>query len=138
MHDVMRARLLRKLEALPEEQLYQVLDYIDFLESRHSPDGPSRPRGFQRLAERIEDRMRTRHLSPRAIGRAMTVVGTAGRMARTVAAAGREAVRTGRAILDEVESTGSRPVDARGSEAEDSGSHVPGRDATSRNVASIE
>ncbi len=36
MHDVLRTRLLRKLESLPEAQVYQVLDYIEFLESKYS------------------------------------------------------------------------------------------------------
>lgn len=114
MHDVMRARLMRKLEALPEERLYQVLDYIEFLESKHSPAGPSRGRGLQGLAERLEDGLRTRRLSPRTIGRAMTVVGTAGRVVDTVAAAGREAVRTGRALLAEVESAAPARREGRG------------------------
>ena len=34
MHDVLHNRILRKLESLPEEQSYQVLDDIEFLESR--------------------------------------------------------------------------------------------------------
>lgn len=109
MHDVMRARLLRKLESLPEDKLYQVLDYIEFLESRHTPEGPARARGLQALAERLEDGMRSRRVSPKTIGRAMTAVGAAGRVARTVAAAGRQAVRTGRAILDEVDSGAAAP-----------------------------
>ena len=37
MHDVMRKRLWRKLEALPDEQLYQVLDFIEFLEAKYAP-----------------------------------------------------------------------------------------------------
>ncbi len=32
MHEILRDRILRRLEALPEDRLYQVLDYVEFLE----------------------------------------------------------------------------------------------------------
>ena len=34
MNDILRERLIRKLDTLPEEKIYQILDYIDFLESK--------------------------------------------------------------------------------------------------------
>ena len=39
MNDILRERLIRKLESLSEDRIYQILDYIDFLESntRRSP-----------------------------------------------------------------------------------------------------
>jgi hypothetical protein len=36
MHEILRERLSRQIEALPEEQLYQVLDYIEFLTSKYA------------------------------------------------------------------------------------------------------
>lgn len=80
MHDVMRKRILRKLEALPDEQLYQVLDFIEFLEGKYAPEGAVEADGLQRFAERLEDRMRVRALNPRAMSGAMKVIGTAGRV----------------------------------------------------------
>lgn len=80
MHDVMRKRILRKLEALPDEQLYQVLDFIEFLERKYAPESASKPDGLQRFAERLEDRMRVRALNPRTMSGAMRVIGTAGRV----------------------------------------------------------
>lgn len=80
MHDVMRKRLLRKLEALPDEQLYQVLDFIEFLEQKYARESAVEPDGLQRFAERLEDRMRVRALSPRTMSGAMKVIGTAGRV----------------------------------------------------------
>ena len=53
MHDVMRKRLWRKLEALPEEQLYQVLDYIEFLESKYAPGAAAEPGSLQRFAGHV-------------------------------------------------------------------------------------
>lgn len=88
MHDVMHKRLMRKLEALPEEQLYQVLDYIEFLEARYAAGEKVEPDRLQRFAERLEDRMRIRSLAPRAMSGTMKVVGTAGRIWDNLAGAG--------------------------------------------------
>jgi hypothetical protein len=90
MHDVMRKRLLRKLEALPEAQLYQVLDYIEFLEAKYAPGVAPEPTGLQRFAERVEDRMRARAIAPRVMGGAMTLLGAAGRVLDGIAQTGRE------------------------------------------------
>ncbi|HEX7117394.1 MAG TPA: DUF2281 domain-containing protein [Longimicrobiales bacterium] len=88
MHDVMRKRLWRKLEALPEDQLYQVLDFIEFLEAKYAPGVATEPTGLQRFAERLEDRLRVRDVAPRAMGGTMKLIGTAGRMLDSLAAAG--------------------------------------------------
>ncbi len=88
MHDVMRKRLMRKLEALPDEQLYQALDFIEFLESRYAAANTVEPDGLQRFAERLEDRMRIRALAPRAMSGTMKMIGTAGRVWDNLAGAG--------------------------------------------------
>ncbi|MFO7259934.1 MAG: DUF2281 domain-containing protein [bacterium] len=90
MHDIMRKRLWRKLEALPDEQLYQVLDFIEFLESKYAPGAAAEPGGLQRFAERVEDRMRARAISPRIMGGAMTLLGAASRVLDGIAQTGRE------------------------------------------------
>lgn len=93
MHDVMRKRLWRKLEALPDEQLYQVLDYIEFLEAKYTREATPQPGGLQRFAERLEDRMRARSLAPRAMSGTMKIIGTAGRMLDNIAEAGQQILR---------------------------------------------
>ncbi len=80
MHDVMRKRLWRKLETLPDDQLYQVLDFIEFLESKYAQGQAPEPNGIQRFAERLEDRMRVREVAPRAMTGTMKLLGTAGRV----------------------------------------------------------
>ena len=47
MHDVLRQRLLRRIESLPEEQVYQVLDFIEFLESKYARDLQVEATGLQ-------------------------------------------------------------------------------------------
>ncbi|MGH7481040.1 MAG: DUF2281 domain-containing protein, partial [Longimicrobiales bacterium] len=76
----MRKRILRKLERLPEPQLYQILDFVEFLEQRHGATSEPRVTGFQRFAERLEDGMRARSLAANAVTGTMKVVSTAGRM----------------------------------------------------------
>ncbi|MBI4545153.1 MAG: DUF2281 domain-containing protein [Gemmatimonadetes bacterium] len=95
MQDVTRKRLWRKLEALPDEQLYQVLDYIEFLQSRYAPDRAPEPTGFQRFAERFEDRLRARALLPRAMSGAMKLLGATGHMLEGVAEVGRHLLSPG-------------------------------------------
>ncbi|HEX6941065.1 MAG TPA: DUF2281 domain-containing protein [Longimicrobiales bacterium] len=84
----MRKRLWRKLEALPDEQLYEVLDFIEFLESKYAPGRAAPPSGLQRFAERLEDRLRLRSVAPRAMSGTMKLIGTAGRVLDTLADAG--------------------------------------------------
>jgi hypothetical protein len=121
MHDVMRDRIWRKLLVLPETQLYQVLDYIEFLESKYAPGRAAKPDGLQRFAERLEDGMRIRSVAPKVITGTVGLMGTARKVLRTVADAGRdilgESPPAGRTAPPPAErrlppSTGARPDSA--------------------------
>jgi hypothetical protein len=80
MEEVTRKRVLRRLETLPEEQLYQVLDFIEFLEAKYAREASRKPDAFQQFAERVEDQMRVRALAPRAMKGTMKVMSTAGKV----------------------------------------------------------
>lgn len=87
----LRRRLWRKLNELPDERLYQVLDYVEFLEQKYV-DEPSKPDGMQRIAEGIQDKLRARRAAPWAVKGVMgalsvvdRAVGTAAKTARTLA-----------------------------------------------------
>ena len=87
---------MRKIESLPEAQVYQVLDYIEFLDSKYgSPDHQKQAGGFQRLAEGIEDGLRNRSLDPSGLREAFQVFAAADRAMSGVARAGRQ-------LLDEI------------------------------------
>jgi hypothetical protein len=90
MHDIMRDRIWRKLQVLPEAQLYQVLDYIEFMESKYAPGRAAKPDSLQRFAERLEDGMRIRSVAPKVISGTVGIMGTARSILRTVGDAGRE------------------------------------------------
>lgn len=90
MHDVLRDRIWRRLEVLPEPQLYEVLDYIEFLEAKYAAQAAREPDALQRFAERLEDGMRIRSVAPKVISGTVGVLGTARKVLRTVQDAGRE------------------------------------------------
>jgi hypothetical protein len=109
MDDVLRQRLWRHIEALPEEQAYQVLDYIEFLSSKYHRHG-IRPAAspLQSFGEKLQDKMRLHGVATRAMRGTLGVVSTADRVFNGIADAGRTIVR-------EVES-GLRPEETRESD----------------------
>ncbi|HEY6220283.1 MAG TPA: hypothetical protein VIV65_09495 [Gemmatimonadaceae bacterium] len=68
MNEHLRQRILRRLETLSDDRAYQILDYIEFLESRYA-DRPSAtgPSPFAKLTEAVEDRLRAGRVSASAI-----------------------------------------------------------------------
>ncbi|MGK7310842.1 MAG: DUF2281 domain-containing protein [Candidatus Longimicrobiales bacterium M2_2A_002] len=92
MEEVTRKRILRKLEELPEDRLYQVLDYIEFLELKYARESGRRPDAFQQFAERLEDQMRVRALAPKAMKGTMKVMSTAGKVLDGVRSLGQDLV----------------------------------------------
>lgn len=91
MNEVLRERLLRKLETLPDERAYMVLDYVEFLESKYATRAAGAP-AFQKVAETLEDTMRAGRVPVNVIRGTMDVVSKAGRFMEGLAAAGRAAV----------------------------------------------
>ncbi len=92
MNEFLRKRIERKLDSLPDERVYQVLDYIEFLESRYGGRTAPAPSPFQKLAETVEDALRAGRLSAGAIKGTMDVMSTAGRLMSGLAAAGKAVV----------------------------------------------
>jgi len=91
MNDVLLERLRRKLEALPDDKAYQILDYIEFLESKYAERAAGAP-AFQKVAETLEDTMRAGRVPVSIISGTMEAVAKAGKFLERVAAAGRAAV----------------------------------------------
>ena len=90
MHDVLRQRLIRKIESLPDEQIYQVLDYIEFLESKYAGQVDMEASGLQKFAEGLEDKLRSRAVSPSTIREAFQLISAADRVLSGVSSAGRQ------------------------------------------------
>ena len=90
MQELTRRRIMRKLEALPDAQLYQVFDYIEFLESKYAAVRTVPESAFERFAERVEDGMRARAVAVGVMSRTIGALGTASRLLDDLTAAGRE------------------------------------------------
>ena len=91
MNEILRDRLQRKLEALPEDKAYLVLDYVEFLESKYA-ERPAGAAPFQRVAETLEDTLRAGRVPVNIIRGTMDAVGKAGKILEKFAAAGKAAV----------------------------------------------
>ena len=91
MNEVLLERLRRRLEALPDDKAYQVLDYIEFLESRYA-ERPAGAPAFQKVAETLEDTLRAGRVPVKVIKGTMDAVSKAGRFLEGLAAAGKAAV----------------------------------------------
>jgi Protein of unknown function (DUF2281). len=89
MNDVLRERLIRKLDTLPEERVYQIYDYIDFLESKYAQRSSQSGNPLTRFAEGMEDTLRAGRMSANVIGGTMNIMNKAVGAINEVAAAGK-------------------------------------------------
>lgn len=101
MNDLLKQRILRRLESLPDERAYQVLDYIEFLESKYAERAA--PTGIlAKITETVEDTMRAAKLPVQAISGTASVVDSATRIMKGLAAAGQ-------AVVDEAVKAAAKP-----------------------------
>ncbi|HEY7407618.1 MAG TPA: hypothetical protein VH638_05085 [Gemmatimonadaceae bacterium] len=101
-HPFLRDRIMRRLETLSNDRLYQVLDYVEFLESRYAERQPSPASVFQRFTEGLEDTMRAGRLSADTIAQTMGLMSRAMGVLSGVAAAGKS-------VASDVVNAASRP-----------------------------
>jgi len=111
MHDALRQRLIRKIESLPDEQIYQVLDYIEFLESKYATAAAVEASGLQKFAEGLEDKMRRRAVSPNTIREAFQLISAADRVLSGVSTAGKQILNDLTDVVDADEGTADRIAD---------------------------
>ena len=90
MHDVLRQRLLRRIESLPEAQVYQVLDFVEFLESKYARDARVEPTVLQKFAEGVEDKLRKQAMNPATLREAFQLIAAADRVLADVSSAGKQ------------------------------------------------
>jgi hypothetical protein len=119
MHDALRQRLIRKIESLPDAQIYQVLDYIEFLDSKYASAAAVEASGLQKFAEGLEDKMRRRAVSPSTIREAFQLISAADRVLSGVSSAGRqilsdlaEVVEVDEAKKEQIESGDVRHIES--------------------------
>jgi hypothetical protein len=89
MNEFLRDRILRRMETLSDERMYQVLDYIEFLESKYAEHKPAPANVFQRFAEGVEDTMRAGKLSATTVAETMNLMSKAMGVLNGAVAAGK-------------------------------------------------
>ncbi len=104
MNEHLRDRILRKIEALSDERAYQVLDYVEFLESKYAQRSSPSASTFTRFTEAIEDQLRAGRVSASAIAE---TVGFMNRAANVL----NSALETGKSMASELVSP-TRPSTA--------------------------
>ncbi len=95
MNEHLRDRILRKLETLSDERGYQVLDYVEFIESRYAEREAPNASTFSRFTEAIEDKLRASRVSASAIAE---TVGFMNRAASVL----NDALETGKSMANEL------------------------------------
>lgn len=97
MNEQLKDRLMRRLEALSDERGYQVLDYVEFLESKYAErNNPSNI--FTKLTDTVQDTMRAGKLPLDAISGTVGFFDGASKVMKGVASAAQ-------AVVDEASKT---------------------------------
>jgi hypothetical protein len=95
MNEHLRDRILRKLETLSDERGYQVLDFVEFLESRYAERQSPNANAFTKFTEAIEDKLRAGKVSASAIAE---TVGFMNRAAGVL----NNAIETGKTVANDL------------------------------------
>lgn len=90
MNEILKKQIWRKLEGLPDEKGYQLLDYIEYLQSQYASEHPEESRGFQRFSELLQGQMRLRKVPATAMRETMRVLGATDKVLGAFREAGRE------------------------------------------------
>ena len=105
MNQFLRDRILRKLDTISDERAYQVLDYVEFLESKYAERQNPSANVFQRFAETVEDKLRAGRVSAATISETMGLMNRAMGVLSGAAAAGKS-------VANDFMTATSRVVDA--------------------------
>ena len=89
MNDHLKDRIVRKLETLADDRGYQVLDYIEFLESKYAERQAPQGNAFTRFTEAVEDKLRAGKVSASAISETMSLLNRAANVLNGAVAAGK-------------------------------------------------
>ena len=91
MNYLLKQRIARLLDSLSDERGYEILDYIEFLDSKYAER--ARPTGIlARITETVEGTMRAGKLPIQAISGTMGFMDSAAKVMKGLAAAGQAVV----------------------------------------------
>jgi hypothetical protein len=113
MNEMLQKRIERHLQNLTDEQGYQLLDFVEFLESKYGT-ATRQPTTFERFTDGVEDALRAGRIPAAAIRETMHAVDSASRLMQRLAEAGRGAVQELNRSLAESEGGEAAGPDAEG------------------------
>ncbi len=91
MNDLLKQRINRLLDAASDERGYQILDFVEFLDSKYAER--SQPDGLlSKISATVENTMRAGKLPIQAITGTMGLMDTAAKVMKGLAAAGQAVV----------------------------------------------
>jgi hypothetical protein len=91
MNDLLKQRIIRLLDSATDERGYQILDYLEFLDSKYAER--SQPDNlFARITATVEHTMRAGKLPIQAISGTMSLMDSAAKVMKGLAAAGQAVV----------------------------------------------
>lgn len=106
MNPYVRDRINRKLDTLSDERLYQVLDYVEFLESKYAEKPAPVTNVFQRFADGVEDKLRAGGMAVGTVSEAMgflnKAMGVLNNVASTTKTVATDVVTAAKTAVDQV------------------------------------
>jgi hypothetical protein len=106
MNPYVRDRINRKLDTLSDERLYQVLDYVDFLETKYAEKPAPTTNVFQRFTDGVEDKLRAGGLAVSTVSEAMgflnKAMGVLSDVAQTTKTVASDVVTAARTAADQI------------------------------------
>jgi hypothetical protein len=106
MHPHLRDRLLKKLEAMGDERAYQILDYVEFLESRYASPTEAPPGLLERFSDGVEETLRAGRISATTVAETMSLLNKAMGVLGGVAEAGKTAASGAVGVMQGVAAAG--------------------------------
>ena len=104
MNDLLKQRINRLLDAADDERGYQILDYLEFLDSKYA--ARSQPDNlFAKITATVENTMRAGKLPVQAITGTMNLMDTAAKVMKGLAAAGQAVVEEAVKAAERTEKT---------------------------------
>lgn len=120
MNPYVRDRIARKLDTLSDERLYQVLDYVEFLESKYAEKPANVVNVFARFAEGVEDKLRAGGVAVSTVSETMgflnKAMGVLNGVAQSTVAVGRDVVSAARSAADQVGAPPAAPSAGQGTQ----------------------
>jgi hypothetical protein len=111
MNENLKTTITQKLEDLTDETGRQVLDYIEFLESKFNRSTRERST-LERIAENVEGTLRSSKIGEAAVKGTGGIIDAAGTVARSVAAAGQAALEELQAVVSDDPEKDEKKADA--------------------------